>query len=70
MVFTTLKLIQKLGKRRRSRQKKRWEDNTREWTGLEFAESQGAVEKRGKWRDTGCEVVYGACAPTTFTVKG
>ena len=22
----------------------------REWTDLEFAKSQGAVEKRGKWR--------------------
>ena len=25
------------GKRRQGRQKKRWEDNTREWTSLEFA---------------------------------
>ena len=29
---------------------KRWEDNIREWTGLEFAKSQRAVEKREKWR--------------------
>ena len=26
------------------------EDNIREWTGLEFAKSQRAVENRGKWR--------------------
>ena len=26
-----------------SREKKRWEDNIREWTGLEFAKSQRAV---------------------------
>ena len=32
------------------RQRKRLEDNIREWTGLEFAESQKAVENRGKWR--------------------
>ena len=32
------------------RQRKRWEDNTREWTGLEFAKSKRAVENRGKWR--------------------
>ena len=32
------------------RQKKRWEDNIRELTGLEFAKSQRAVENRGKWR--------------------
>ena len=31
-------------------QKKRWEDNIREWTGLEFAESHRAVEDREKWR--------------------
>ena len=38
------------GERRQGRQKKRWEDNIREWTGLEFAKSQRAVENRGKWR--------------------
>ena len=31
------------------RQRKRWEDNIREWTGLEFAKSQKVVENRGKW---------------------
>ena len=35
---------------RKTRQKKRREDNIREWTGLEFAKSQRAVEKREKWR--------------------
>ena len=34
------------GERRQSRQRKRWEDNIREWTGLEFAKSQRAVENR------------------------
>ena len=33
---------------RQSRQRKRWGDNIREWTGLEFARSQKAVENRGK----------------------
>ena len=36
------------GGRRQGRQRKRWEDNNREWTGLEFAKSQRAVKKRGK----------------------
>ena len=36
--------------RRRDRQRKRWEDNIREWTGLEFAKSQRAMENREKWR--------------------
>ena len=30
--------------RREGRQRKRWEDNIRKWTGLEFAKSQKAVE--------------------------
>ena len=38
------------GGRRQGRQRKRWEDNIREWTGLEFAKSQWAVENREKWR--------------------
>ena len=38
------------GGRRQGRQRKRWEDNIREWTGLEFAKSQRAAENRGKWR--------------------
>ena len=33
---------------RQGRQRKRWEDNIREWTGLEFGRSQKAVENRGK----------------------
>ena len=32
------------GGRRQSRQRKRWEDNIGEWTGLEFAQTQRAVE--------------------------
>ena len=38
------------GRRRQCRQRKRWEDNIREWTGLEFGKSQRAVENREKWR--------------------
>ena len=38
------------GGRRQDRQRKRWEDNIREWTGLEFAKSQTAVENREEWR--------------------
>ena len=46
---TILQGTVKLG-RRQGRQRKRLEDNTREWTGLEFAKSQRAVENREKWR--------------------
>ena len=38
------------GGRRQSVQRNRWEDNIREWTGLEFGKSQRAVENREKWR--------------------
>ena len=36
--------------KRQGRQRKRWEDKIREWTGLEFGKSQRAVENREKWR--------------------
>ena len=34
------------GKRRQGRKKKRWEDNIRKWTDLEFAKSEREVENR------------------------
>ena len=41
------------GRRRQRRQRKRWEGNIREWTGLEFAKSQMAVENRKKKKENG-----------------
>ena len=38
------------GGRRQGRKRKRWEDNIREWTGIEFAKTKKAVENREKWR--------------------
>ena len=38
------------GGRRQGRQRKKWEDSIREWTGLGFGKSQRAVENREKWR--------------------
>ena len=38
------------GERKRGRQRKRWEDNIKEWTGLTFANSQRAAEDRDRWR--------------------
>ena len=56
-VFRSLGLAQtilqgtvKMG-RRQGRQRKRWEDNIREWTGLEFAKFQRAVENKEEWRE-------------------
>ena len=38
------------GARRQGRQRQRWEDNIREWTGLGFGKSQRAVENKEKLR--------------------
>ena len=38
------------GGRRQGRQRKRWEDNIRDWKGLEFAKSHNAAANREKWR--------------------
>ena len=38
------------GKRNRGRQKKRWEDNIKEWTGIDFASSTRAAENRSRWK--------------------
>ena len=55
------------GERRQGRQRKRWEDNIREWTGLDFGKSQRTVEN-GKMEKTGCKIICGA--PLTLAVKG
>ena len=56
------------GGRRQGRQRKRWKDNIRERTGLEFAKFQRAVENRQKWRKLDGEIICDA--PTTLAVKG
>ena len=38
------------GKRKRGTQKKRWEDNIKEWTGMDFASSIRAAENRTRWK--------------------
>ena len=38
------------GKRRRGRQKTMWEDNIKEWTGIDFASSTRAAEDRTRWK--------------------
>ena len=57
------------GERRQGRQKKRWEDSIREWTGMEFTKSQWAVENRKKKKieETGCGIICGA---TTTLAEG
>ena len=38
------------GKRKRGRQKKRWEDNIKERTEMDFASSTKAAENRTGWK--------------------
>ena len=54
------------GGRTQGRQRKRWEDNVREWTGLEFVKSQR--EEQAEMEETGCEII--CAAPTTLVAKG
>ena len=56
------------GKIKRGRQKKRWEDNMREWIGLDFNSSQIAAEDRQRWQKIVAGVSSGA--PTTLVVPG
>ena len=55
------------GGRRQDRQRKRWEDNIREWTGLEFTKSQRAVKNKEKMEERGCEIICGTIK--TLAVK-
>ena len=52
--------------KRRGRQKKRWEDNIKDWTGIDFASSTRAA--KGKMERDCCEVICGA--PTTLQGYG
>ena len=39
------------GGRRRGRQKKRWEDNIPEWTGMTLGAAMRKTERREEWRE-------------------
>ena len=52
--------------RRQGRQRKRWKDNIREWTGVQPVQEDSG--KLGKIEKNGCTIICGA--PTTLVVKG
>ena len=56
------------GRRRQGRQKNRWEDSIRKWTGLEFAKSHEAMDNREEMEESGCKIIYGA--KTSLAVTG
>ena len=56
------------GKRRRGKQKKRWEDNIKEYTGMEFASSTGQLRTGQGEKGLFFEVECGA--PTTLQGYG
>ena len=39
------------GQRKRGRQKKRWEDSIKEWTGIDFASSTRVAENKTRWKE-------------------
>ena len=49
------------GERNRGSQKKRWEDNIKEWSGVDFAGSTRAAEKKTRWKG-----IVANLSPTTF----
>ena len=55
------------GTRRRGRQKKRWEDNIKEWTGMGFGDSLKDSRRQRRVERYCCNVIYGAS--TTSKVK-
>jgi len=50
------------GKRGRERPKKRWLDDTKEWTDMDLDQLRYAVRDRGRWRDV-VEVSMGRWRP-------
>ena len=56
------------GSRRRGRQKKRWEDNITEWTGLKLSNTIRKADNRREWRELVAKVFSGA--PTVYQTTG
>ena len=56
------------GGRRQGGQRKRWEDNIREWPGLEVRQVPVGSGEQREMEETGCEII--CVAPATLTVKG
>ena len=52
----------------RQGRRKKWEDSSRDWTGLGFAKVPEGSGEQGKMEKTGCEITCGA--PMTLAVKG
>ena len=55
------------GGRKRGRQKKRWEDNIKEWTGLHLSDTLRKAESREEWREL---VAKTPVAPLRSMTKG
>ena len=53
---------------KQGRQRKRWEGNIREWTGLEFAKFPEGSGEHGKMEKISCKII--CSASTALAVKG
>ena len=47
---TTIIHSERKKKKKRGRQKKRWADNIKEWTGMDFSSSAKTAKNRTKWK--------------------
>ena len=62
------KILQGTVPGKRGRQTKRWEDDIKDWTGLDFYSSQRAAEDRQRWKKIVGDFSSGA--PMTLVVPG
>ena len=67
-IIIIILLLTVQGGRRRGRQRKRWEDNIKEWTALEWNIILREAENREEWRKLGCKIYSGA--PTVSQTTG
>jgi len=56
------------GRRRRGKQRKRWEDNVTEWTGKTLSDNLRKTENRTGWRKLVAKINSGAA--TVVSTKG
>ena len=64
---TVTPFLKSISRRETKRQRKRWEDNIKEWTGLEWNIIQRKAENREEWRKL---VLIYSGAPTVSQTTG
>ena len=55
--------------KKRGRHKKRWDNNIKEWTGMEFVSSTRAAENRTRWKGIVANLSMVPLWPSPFMTK-